>query len=140
MASEPPPLALIGRREAGTVNSWSHNLPSLVTGPPRCLLYMHPSDAHARGIGPADQVRITSRVGMVDVPVRLTDSMMPGVVALPHGYGHRGDGIQLRVATEFAGVSINDLTDPAQIDPISGNAVLNGTPVSIEKLPAQEQS
>ena len=129
---EPAPLLLIGRREARSVNSWSHNLPSLVSGAPRCVLYIHPSDAATRGIGPGDRVRVTSRVGTVEVPVRLTDTMMPGVVALPHGYGHHGEGLQLSVAAAHAGASINDVTDPAEIDPLSGNAVLNGTPVSVE--------
>ncbi|MFI5367288.1 MAG: molybdopterin dinucleotide binding domain-containing protein, partial [Candidatus Binatia bacterium] len=126
-------LVLIGRREARTVNSWSHNLPSLVKGPMRCILSIHPADAEARGIGPSDRVRVTSRVGAVEVPVRLTASVMPGVVVLPHGYGHRGDGIQLQVAAAHAGVSMNDLTDPAEIDPLSGNAVLNGIPVRVER-------
>ncbi len=128
-----PQLVLIGRREARTVNSWSHNLPSLVTGPDRCVLHMHPADAESRAIGPSDWVRISSRVGAVEVPVRLTDNVAVGVVALPHGYGHRGEGIQLRVAAQHAGVSINDLTDPAAIDPLSGNAVLSGIPVSVER-------
>ena len=133
LAQSVPELVLIGRREARTVNSWSHNLPSLVTGPMRCVLSIHPADAEARGIGPDDRVRVTSRVGAVEVPVRFTDSVMPGVVVLPHGYGHRGPGIRLHVAAEHAGVSINDLTDPAEIDPLSGNAVLNGVPVRVER-------
>jgi len=132
LAESPPELLLIGRREARTVNSWSHNLPSLVTGLERCVLYIHPSDAAARGIDARDAVRVTSRVGAVEVPVRLTDAVMPGVVVLPHGYGHGGDGLQLSVAAAHAGASINDLTDPAAIEPLSGNAVLNGVPVRVE--------
>ena len=135
LAHRPAELVLIGRREARTVNSWSHNLPSLVTGPQRCELGMHPADAAARGISPGDWVRVTSRVGAVEVPVRLTDRVMPGVVVLPHGYGHRGEGIRLAVAAEHAGASINDLTDPAEIDPLSGNSVLNGVPVHVEPCP-----
>ncbi len=135
LARSLPELVLIGRREARTVNSWSHNLPSLVTGLMRCVLYIHPADAAARGIGPSDWVRVTSRVGAVEVPVRLTDSVMPGVVVLPHGYGHRGEGIRLQIAADHAGASINDLTDPAEIDPLSGNAVLNGVPVRVERCP-----
>jgi anaerobic selenocysteine-containing dehydrogenase len=131
----PGSLVLIGRREARTVNSWSHNLPSLVTGPMRCVLYIHPADAAEFGISTGDWVRVTSRVGALEVPVRLTDSVMPGVVVLPHGYGHRGEGIRLQVAAEHAGASINDLTDPAEIDPLSGNAVLNGVPVRVERCP-----
>jgi anaerobic selenocysteine-containing dehydrogenase len=123
---------LIGRREARSVNSWSHNLPSLVSGRDRCLLEIHPDDAAARGIEAGAPVRVSSRVGSVQVPAHLSDALMPGVVSLPHGYGHRGDGIALGVAAERAGASMNDLTDPAEIDPVSGNAVLNGIPVSVE--------
>jgi anaerobic selenocysteine-containing dehydrogenase len=127
-----PAMLLIGRRESRTVNSWSHNLPTLVKGPDRCVLQIHPGDAAARGIESGDRVTVTSRVGAVDVPARVTDAIMPGVVSLPHGYGHRGDGIALGVAAEHAGASINDLTDPAEIDPLSGNAVLSGVSVRVE--------
>jgi anaerobic selenocysteine-containing dehydrogenase len=115
------------------MNGWSHNLPRLMTGPDRCVLHMHPADAASRAIAPDDWVRISSRVGAVEVPVRLTDSVAAGVVALPHGYGHGGEGLALRVAAEHAGASMNDLTDPATLDPLSGNAVLNGIPVSVER-------
>jgi anaerobic selenocysteine-containing dehydrogenase len=127
-----PELVLIGRRESRTVNSWSHNLPTLVKGPNRCVLQIHPVDAAARGIESGARVTVTSRVGAVEVPARVTDAMMPGVVSLPHGYGHRGEGIALGVAAEHAGASMNDLTDPAEIDPLSGNAVLSGVSVSVE--------
>ncbi len=133
LAESPPELVLIGRREMRTVNSWSHNLPSLVRGRMRCVLYIHPADADIRGVEPGDRVRVTSRVGAVEVAVEITDSVMPGVVVLPHGYGHRGDGIELKIAAEHAGASMNDLTDPAEIDPLSGNAVLNGVPVRVER-------
>jgi len=127
-----PELVLIGRREARSVNSWSHNLPSLVSGRERCLLEIHPDDAAARGIADGSPVRIHSRVGSIQVRARVSDALMPGVVSLPHGYGHRGAGIALRVAAGRAGASMNDLTDPAEIDPLSGNAVLNGVPVRVE--------
>jgi len=128
-----PELLLIGRREARTVNSWSHNLPSLVEGPLRCVLYVHPADAAARGIKAGDWVRVTSRVGAVEVPVEVSDRVMRGVVVLPHGYGHSVKGIRLQVAAQHAGASINDLTDPGEIDPLSGTAVLNGVPVNVER-------
>jgi len=136
LTRQPPDLILVGRREARTVNSWSHNFPTLVTGPSRCVLSMHPADAEARGIGPGDWVRVSSRVGAVEVPVQVTESVMRGVVALPHGYGHRGEGIRLHVAAQHAGASCNDLTDPAEIDPLSGNAVLSGVPVHVERRPS----
>jgi anaerobic selenocysteine-containing dehydrogenase len=132
MQEPPAELLLIGRREARSVNSWCHNLPSLVSGRARCLLEIHPDDAAARGIEDGAPVRISSRVGSVGVPARVSDALMPGVVSLPHGYGHRGEGIALRVAAGCAGASMNDLTDPAEIDPLSGNAVLNGVPVDVE--------
>ncbi len=133
LSEDAPELVLIGRRELRSVNSWAHNLPSLVAGRARCVLYMHPADAAARRIVSGDRVRVTSRVGTVEVAAELTEDMMPSVVCLPHGYGHRGDGLRLSVATQHAGVSMNDLTDPAAIDPLSGNAVLSGTPVRIER-------
>jgi len=132
LADSPPELVLIGRREMRTVNSWSHNLPSLVSGRARCVLYMHPADAAARGVETGDRAQVVSRVGAVESHVEITEDIMPGVVSLPHGYGHRGDGIRLGVAEQHAGVSINDLTDPAEIDPLSGNAVLNGVPVRVQ--------
>jgi anaerobic selenocysteine-containing dehydrogenase len=78
-------------------------------------------------------VKVTSRVGAVEVPAEVTDAVMRGVVSLPHGYGHDAPGIRLRVAAEHAGASFNDLTDPAEIDPLSGTAVLSGVPVAVER-------
>jgi anaerobic selenocysteine-containing dehydrogenase len=127
-----PAMSMIGRRETRTVNSWSHNLPSLVRGRPRCVLYLHPEDAAARRIQNGDTVRVTSRVGTVELPVEVTEDVMPGVVCMPHGYGHHGDDLALNVASEHAGVSMNDLSDPAEIDPLSGNAVFNAFPVTVE--------
>jgi anaerobic selenocysteine-containing dehydrogenase len=132
MGETPHDMVLVGRREARTLNSWSHNLPSLVSGANRCVLHIHPSDAATRRIESGSTLTVTSRVGAIEVPAHVTDSMMPGVVSLPHGYGHRGEGIRLQVAAEHAGASINDLSDPADIDPLSGNAVLSGFPVSVE--------
>jgi anaerobic selenocysteine-containing dehydrogenase len=132
LCEAPPEMLLVGRREERTLNSWSHNLPSLVKGPERCLLYLHPRDAAARGIEDGVAVTVTSRVGVVTVATRLTESVMPGVASLPHGYGHDRTGIGMRVAAEHPGASLNDLTDPAEIDSLSGNAVLNGIPVRVE--------
>jgi anaerobic selenocysteine-containing dehydrogenase len=129
----PPSLVLIGRREARTVNSWSHNLPSLVSGRARCLLQIHPTDAEAQGIASGDRVRVTSRVGAVEVTAEVTDEVMQGVISLPHGYGHGVPGTQLSVAAKHAGASANDLTDPAELDPLSGTAVLSGVPVRLER-------
>jgi len=132
-----PPLSLIGRRETRSVNSWSHNLPGLVRGRPRCVLYLHPEDAAKRSIGNGDTVRVAGRVGHVELPVEVTDDVMPGVVCMPHGYGHGVEGVALGVASEHAGVSMNDLSDPAEIDPLSGNAVFNAIPVTVEARAAK---
>ena len=93
---------------------------------------MHPDDAATRGLTDRRAVRVRSRVGEVQAEVSVTDEMMPGVVSLPHGWGHTRDGTQLRVAQAHAGVSLNDLTDEQYLDPVSGNAALNGVEVSVE--------
>ncbi|MGZ8743435.1 MAG: molybdopterin-dependent oxidoreductase [Nocardioides sp.] len=123
-------LRLIGRRHQRDCNSWMHNSERLIKGRARHQLLMHPDDLAARGIDDGSVVEVTSRVGKVQVEVAATDAMMPGVVSLPHGYGHRADGVRLANAVELPGVSINDLTDPERLD-VSGNAVLNGTPVTV---------
>jgi anaerobic selenocysteine-containing dehydrogenase len=124
-------LVLVGRRHKQDNNSWFHNTTRLTRGKPRHQLLMHPDDLAARGIEDGSLVRVASRVGSVRVEVVATDGMMPGVVSLPHGYGHQVDGTRLRNAAKVPGVSINDLTDPELLD-LSGNAALNGVPVSVE--------
>jgi len=129
---DPDELLLVGRRHQRDCNSWMHNSERLTRGRPRHQLLMHPDDLGARGIDDGATVTVTSRVGSVQVEVAASDTMMRGVVSLPHGYGHRRDGVRLRNAVEVPGVSINDLTDPARLD-VSGNAVLNGTPVTVSR-------
>jgi anaerobic selenocysteine-containing dehydrogenase len=128
-------LVLIGRRHKQDNNSWFHNSTRLTRGKPRHQLLMHPQDLADRGIGDGALVTVTSRVGSVRVEVQATDDMMRGVASLPHGYGHQVDGTRLRNATKVAGVSINDLTDPDLLD-LSGNAALNGVPVTVAAAPA----
>jgi hypothetical protein len=70
-------------------------------------------------------------VGTVEVAVQASEDVMRGVVSLPHGYGHARDGVRLDRAVGLPGVSINDLTDPGRVEPVSGNAVLNGVPVTV---------
>ena len=125
-------LVLIGRRHRQDNNSWFHNTTRLTRGKPRHHLLMHPSDLAARGIPDGSLVSVASRVGSVRVEVAATDDIMPGVVSLPHGYGHQQDGTRLRHASKVPGVSINDLTDPELVD-LSGNAALNGVPVTVER-------
>ncbi|MBL8785803.1 MAG: molybdopterin-dependent oxidoreductase [Deltaproteobacteria bacterium] len=127
------PLELIGRRHLRSNNSWLHNSQRLMKGKPRCTLMMHPDDATARLLVHGDEVRITSRRGEVVAPLEVTADVMPGVVSLPHGFGHHGP-IRMRVASTHAGVSQNELTDELRVDPLSGNAAFSGTPVEVHAI------
>lgn len=133
-------LLLIGRRQVRSNNSWMHNVPRLMRGEDRCTLMIHPRDAGRVGLevggdgggdGGGSRVRVTSETGEVEVPVEVTEEIMPGVVSLPHGWGHGRPGVGLEVAARHAGASFNDLTDGERVDPLCGNAVLNGIPVRI---------
>lgn len=127
-------LVLIGRRDLRTNNSWMHNSQRLVKGQDRCALFMHPQDAKKQGLQDRGQARITSRVGELVVTVKVTEDVMPGVVCLPHGWGHDREGVALRVAQTNPGINKNDLTDDQLVDGLSGNAVLNGVPVRVEAV------
>ncbi len=124
-------LVLVGRRQLRSNNSWMHNLPVLVKGKPRCTLQVHPDDALARGLADGDEAELSSRTGRIVVPVEVTDSVMPGVVSLPHGWGHDVPGTAQRVASAHAGTNSNVLADERLVDAVSGNAVLNGIPVEL---------
>ena len=128
------PLALIGRRHLRSNNSWMHNSARLVRGKDRCTLLIHPDDAEARQVEDGGWVQISSRVGAVNVRVEISDAMMPGVVSLPHGWGHHRAGVQLRVASQHAGVSVNDLTDDKFLDVLTGNAAFNGVAVQVQAV------
>ena len=127
-------LLLIGRRHLRSNNSWMHNTNRLMRGKSRCTLMLHPSDAERLGIETGEMVHVRSRVGEVKVPAEITADMMPGVVSLPHGFGHDRDGVRLSVASAHAGASVNDLTDEALIDALSGNAAFSGVPVTVARL------
>jgi anaerobic selenocysteine-containing dehydrogenase len=125
-------MVLVGRRDLRSNNSWMHNLPVLVKGKPRCTLHVHPDDAARLGLADGGVAEVRSRTGAVAVPVEVTDGIMPGVVSIPHGWGHDLEGVQLSVAaTTGAGVNSNLLADEDLFDPVSGNAVLNGIPVDV---------
>ena len=126
-------LTLIGRRHVRDNNTWLHNSHRLLKGPNRCTLMIHPKDAIARNMADGDMAKVSNHVGEVELAAEVSEDVMPGVVSIPHGYGHARKGIKLSVAATNPGVSINDLTDPALTDPLSGNAVLNGVPVSVER-------
>lgn len=129
----PRPLKLIGRRHVRSNNSWMHNYHRLMKGKNRCTLLMHPEDLQQRGISQGDEVDIRSRVGTVRVMVEASTEMMPGVVSLPHGFGHNREGIRMDIAKQHAGVSCNDITDHLALDELSGNAAVNGVPVDVQR-------
>jgi anaerobic selenocysteine-containing dehydrogenase len=132
---ETPPasltLSLIGRRDLRTNNSWLHNSRRFIKGPNRCTLLMHPTDATARQLESGCLVTVTSRTGSVRIELEVSDEIAPGVISLPHGWGHDRDGIQLDIARTHPGVSANDLTDERYLDALCGNAALNGVPVTV---------
>jgi anaerobic selenocysteine-containing dehydrogenase len=124
-------LLLVGRRHLRTNNSWMGNLHALAKGRDRCTLLVSPRDAQRLGLRDGGRARVRSRVGEVEAPVVVSDEMMPGVVSLPHGFGHDAEGARLQVARRHAGVNVNLLTDEARTDALSGNGVLNGVPVEL---------
>ena len=131
-SARPGSLLLISRRHLRDNNSWMHNARVLIKGRNRCTLLIHPDDAARLGIGTGQSVRVRSRVGEIELPADVSASIMPGVVCMPHGYGHNRPGTRLDIAQQHAGASINDLTDEAFSDTLTGNAALNGVPVWVE--------
>jgi anaerobic selenocysteine-containing dehydrogenase len=131
-------LVLVGRRQLRTNNSWMGNIHSLAKGRDRCTLLVSPADARSLGLDDGGRARIRSRVGELEAPVVVSDEMMPGVVSLPHGFGHRAEGSRLSVAARHAGVNSNLLTDELAIDPLSGNGILNGIPVEVRPAERSE--
>ena len=127
-----PELVLIGRRHIRDMNSWLHNLNNYARGKNRCTLMINPEDARSRGLQDGDEAKITSAVGELVLPLEYHDGLMPGVVSLPHGFGHRYRGTRQSVAQEILpGVSANDLVDDSALDIPSGTSVVNGVPVSV---------
>lgn len=127
LAAGAPEMVLVGRRQLRSNNSWLHNVPPLVGGSNRCTLHIHPDDVARLGLG--GHAVVKSAAGTVTVALEPTADIMPGVVSLPHGWGHGGSG--QRVAREHAGVNANALTDDSLVDAPSGNAVFNGVPVTL---------
>ncbi|HLX36875.1 MAG TPA: molybdopterin-dependent oxidoreductase [Candidatus Binataceae bacterium] len=134
MARRERGMRLIGRRNLRTTNSFMHNLPALMKGRDVCTLQMSPDDARRIGITDGGAARVTSRVGSVVAPVQITDDLMPGVVSLPHGWGHNVEASRINVAKQHPGANANALTDDRAYDAASGTAVLFGTPVSVEAV------
>jgi anaerobic selenocysteine-containing dehydrogenase len=124
-------MVLIGRRQLRSNNSWMHNLEPLVKGKDRCTMHVHPADAERLGLADGGQAHVRSRVGEIDAPVEVTDAIMPGVISIPHGWGHSTPGARMSVAAQHAGVNTNLLADELEIEPLSGNAILSGIPVEV---------
>jgi anaerobic selenocysteine-containing dehydrogenase len=131
LADAAPPLVLVSRRTLRSNNSWNHNSPRLVAGRDRCTLQIHPDDATSRGVASGQRVALKSRVGEIVVPIEVTDAVMRGVVSLPHGWGHDRAGVRLRVASAKPGASVNDVTDDAFVDALSGTSAFSGVPVEV---------
>ena len=133
LAAPTPDLVIVGRRQLRSNNSWMHNLPVLAKGGYRCTALVHPLDAARLGLLDGGMAQIRNGARRIDVQVEVSDEMMPGVVSLPHGWGHDLAGIRLGVAAGRPGVNLNALLDENLRDPLSGNAVLSG--VAIEMVP-----
>jgi len=133
-----PALVVVGRRQVRSSNSWLHNVPSLMRGSERCTLQLHPDDAVAHALEDGDRCAIASDAGEVEATVEITDAIRPGVVSLPHGWGHDGPDLQLRIATRHPGANLNALTGPGGLDLPSGTAALSGVTVRIRALTPAE--
>jgi anaerobic selenocysteine-containing dehydrogenase len=133
MSVDARPLSLIGRRHLRSNNSWMHNVHALVKGKPRCTLLVSGVDAAHASLKSGDRARLSSASGSVVAVVEVTDEMMPGVVSLPHGWGHDESGVLLSVARRDPGVNVNVVSDEHAVDAVSGNAAFNGLPVTLER-------
>ncbi|MGH7964062.1 MAG: molybdopterin dinucleotide binding domain-containing protein, partial [Candidatus Binatia bacterium] len=132
-------VLLIGRRDLRSNNSWMHNVPRLVSGRERCVLFVHPADAKRAGIGDGEEAMLESRVHRGAVRVRVNNEMREGVVSLPHGWGHAPSASWQRTAGAHAGVSVNDWTDDQMVESVVGRSILNGVPIRLHPAPAVEQ-
>ncbi|MFD8231919.1 molybdopterin oxidoreductase family protein [Streptomyces sp. NPDC059696] len=131
LAERPAGFVLVGRRHLRSNNSWMHNVPALTGGSNRCTVHLHPEDAERLGVEDGAAVRVKGAGGEVVAPAEVTDAIRRGVVSLPHGWGHNRPGTRLSHASTDPGVNVNQLLDGRLLDPLSGNAVLNGVPVEV---------
>jgi len=134
LARAVPDLVIVGRRHLRSNNSWMHNLPVLAKGPFRCTALVSSIDATRLGLRDGGRARIARGPRSIDVDIEITDDMMPGVVSLPHGWGHALPGSRLGVAAKRPGANLNALLDETLRDPLSGNAVLGGVPITMQPL------
>lgn len=124
-------LQLIGRRHLRSNNSWMHNVPAMIKGTERCTVLIHPADASDRELTSGQMVIVTSPVGRVEIALEVSDEVMPGVVSIPHGWGHDAPGTGWSTASSRPGVNVNLLTDGSLVDVLSGNAAVNATRVRV---------
>jgi anaerobic selenocysteine-containing dehydrogenase len=129
-----PQLVVIGRRQLRSNNSWMHNLPTLAAGRFRCTALVNPADAKRLGLGSGTRAEITNGERRITVEIELSDQMMPGVISVPHGWGHDEEGTKLGVAAVRPGANLNELFDETLRDPLSGNAVLGGVAVEVRPI------
>ena len=129
-------VLLVGRRESRTCNSWMHNVRAMVAGRERCVLYVHPDDAARIGADDGETIVLESRVHRGEVRVKITEEMRPGIVSLPHGWGHAASAPWQKVASAHAGVSVNDWTDDGDVESVVGQSILNGVPVRLQRRDA----
>ena len=134
LTQPPADMLLIGRRDMRSGNSWMHNLPVLAKGPERCTLTVHPADAQRLGLREGASARLLAGSAELLAPVHISDELMPGVVSLPHGWGHDLPGTRLQLAQQRPGANLNALLDDRLRDPLSGNAVLSGAPVTVSAV------
>lgn len=135
-ARKPGSLVMIGRRHIRSKNAWMHNVHLLVKGKERCTLIMHPQDAADRGLATGDMARVATHIGAIEAPVEVSDELRPGVVSLPHGWGHVKPDTRQRVANAHPGVNANFIIDPMGLDVPSATTILNGVPVTVEPVGA----
>ncbi len=134
LAAPAPDMVIIGRRQLRSNNSWMHNLPVLAKGAYRCTALVHPDDASRLGLADGAMAAITNGARRIEAQVEVSATMMPGVVSLPHGWGHDLPGVRMNVAAARPGANLNALLDENLRDPLSGNAVLSGVPVRMSPL------
>jgi anaerobic selenocysteine-containing dehydrogenase len=136
IAQPVPAMVIVGRRDVRSNNSWMHNLPILAKGPMRCTALVHPADAKRLGLADGALARISNQGRSIEAQVQVSAEMMPGVVSLPHGWGHGLPGTRMALAAERPGANLNTLLDEDWRDPLSGNAVLSGVPVELHAVAA----
>lgn len=129
-----PAMVIVGRRDVRSNNSWMHNLPILAKGPMRCTALVHPADAKRLGLADGALARISNQGRSIEAQVQVSEEMMPGVVSLPHGWGHGLPGTRMALAAERPGANLNTLLDEDWRDPLSGNSVLSGVPVELQAI------